>query len=310
MLSSLLILTASIFALWLGSGLAVSSVEKLSKRTQISSFITSFFALGLLTSLGEISVGFFSIINKTPGISVGNLLGASVVLTLLIIPIQVLTSRELTVDNKTGNINLPIAYFVISLPVILMLDKTLNYIDAIIMISAYFYLLFTISGKRSLVEKFTQTIAQPDLNIYNEFLKIACGATIVIVASKLTVDNLVSLSDIISISPFVVGLVALSLGTNIPELTILIRSIASKKRDIALGDYVGSASLNTLLLSLLVLANGVPIKIDSGIKPNLLLLPFGAVLFLLFTKNKKFEKTEATLLIILYVLFILFEFIL
>ena len=45
----------SFITLWIGAGIAITSVERVSRKVNISSFIVSFFALGVLTSLSEIS---------------------------------------------------------------------------------------------------------------------------------------------------------------------------------------------------------------------------------------------------------------
>jgi cation:H+ antiporter len=310
MLSVLLILAVSFIALWVCTGVSISAIEKLSKRTHVSSFITSFFALGFLTSLTEISVAIFATIDKTPSISVGDLLGAAAVLTLLVIPLQVLSSKGIAVNTKADYINLPTAYLVISLPVILILDGNLSTIDAIIMIFSYIFLLLTISHKKAMFTNLEHSMVHPPISIFKEIFKLLVGSILVIVFSRIVVNNLILLSGFLKLSEFVVGLIILSIGTSTPEISILIRSYIFKDRNVALGDYLGSASLNVLILGFLVFANGGSIKIDGGVKYNLLLLPLGAVLFLLFAKNKKFEQKEAGILIFLYAAFIALEFIL
>src|SRR3989339_1977051 len=73
--------------LWYCSGIIVDSVGRLASKLKLSSFAVSFFVLGILTSIPEFSVGLNSIINKTPDIFVGNLLGASLIIFILIIPL-------------------------------------------------------------------------------------------------------------------------------------------------------------------------------------------------------------------------------
>lgn len=302
-----LAIALAFIVLWFSSGLTVLGIEHLSKKLRVAPFLVSFFALGFLTSISEISVGIASIIDKTPSISVGNLIGASAFLTLCVVPIQVIISNGIPVNSNHDKINLPIAYLVISLPVLLVLDKSLGYIDAIIMFFSYLFLLFTISGKKNLLENIEEGLNHSQINVYKETLKIVTGAALIGIASKVIVDRLVFISTELYIDPFVIGILFLAVGTNIPELTILARTLIGHKKDIALGDYIGSAALNTLLLSLLIFVNGKPITLGHGLKPNVLLLPLGAVLFLIFAVNKKFERREAAFLIVLYLLFIFLE---
>nr|MDQ3014986.1 hypothetical protein [bacterium] len=81
----MLVLSAAI--LWLSSGLIISGVERLSKDAKVSRFAISFLLLGMLTSIPEISIGINSIIEGTPEIFVGNLVGASFVILVFIIPL-------------------------------------------------------------------------------------------------------------------------------------------------------------------------------------------------------------------------------
>lgn len=309
MLETGIAIAVAFIVLWFSSGLTVVGIEHLSKRVHVAPFLVSFFALGFLTSISEISVSVVSIIDKTPTISVGNLIGASTFLTLFLVPLQVIISNGIPVNSNHDKINLPVAYLVISLPVLLVLDRTLGYIDAGVMFFSYMFLLFTISGKKNLLDNIENSLNHDHTNVYKELAKVIFGTALIVLASKVIVDSLVNVSGQLNIDPFVIGILFLAVGTNIPELTILLRSLIGHRKDIALGDYIGSAALNTLLLSFLIIMNGGPISLGHGLKLNVLLLPLGAVLFLMFATNKRFERREASLLIILYIAFVALELI-
>ena len=65
----------SFLLIWFVAGLIVTSVDRLAHKLNLSSFAVSFFLLGILTSVPEISVGINSLIDKKPEIFVGNLIG-------------------------------------------------------------------------------------------------------------------------------------------------------------------------------------------------------------------------------------------
>ena len=81
MASHALIYLLSFVGIWVGSGLAIRSVERISQSLKVSSFAVSFLVLGLFTSISELSVGINSIMENDPEIYVGNLIGASIVLS-------------------------------------------------------------------------------------------------------------------------------------------------------------------------------------------------------------------------------------
>lgn len=305
--ADLIYIVGAFIVLWLGAGLSINGVEKVSKYIRISSFVVSYFALGLLTSSSEISVAYFAILDKTPGVSVGNLIGGSTVLLLLIIPLLAVLNKKLKFDEKTEPINFPLALLVISLPVFLILDKNLSTMDAFIMIASVVFLAFSVSQKSTIFSKIEDFINHRNINVMVEGVKILVGVGLVIVACKYIVDTAILYADRFSVSPFLVGLLVLSIGTNLPELTILVRSTLFKKKTIALGDYVGSAALNTLTLGFVVLFSNGSVTITEGLKLNILLLPIGGLLFLIFTRDKKLERLEGMLLLIMYAFFVAYE---
>ena len=310
MLMDISLMLLSFITLWTGAGISVTSVEKISRKINISSFIVSFFALGFLTSLSEISVAFFSLIDKTPEISVVNLIGFSSILILLVIPLLAVLNKTITFNEKAGLINFPLSFIVISLPVIFVLDRKLTTMEAFFLLLSFAFLSFTISTKNTLVGRIENAISKHNVSTYKELLKIVVGVLLIVLSSKFIVDTTILYAGKYNLSPFVLGLVLLSFGTNLPELSILARSTLLKKKNIALGDYLGSATINSLILGFLTLGNGDTINLSSGIRYNLLLLPLGAGILLYFIRNTKLERKEGLILLVVYLLFVVLEFVL
>src|SRR3989344_1820060 len=107
MLPHLAIYALSFIGIWIGSGLAISSVERLSKILRVSSFAVSFIVLGFFTSVSELSVGVNSILENDPEIYVGNLIGASIVIFILIIPLLAIAGHNINITPEFRGFNLP-----------------------------------------------------------------------------------------------------------------------------------------------------------------------------------------------------------
>src|SRR3990167_8364166 len=119
MITHALLYIASFVGIWIGAGLAIRAVEKISKNLNLSSFAVSFLILGAFTSISELSVGINSVLDKDPEIYVGNLIGASLVLFMLIIPLLAITSRAVHVNNELRGRNLIMSLIVVATPVLL-----------------------------------------------------------------------------------------------------------------------------------------------------------------------------------------------
>jgi cation:H+ antiporter len=84
------------------------------------------------------------------------------------------------------------------------------------------------------------------------FLAIIAGLGITIMSSSRTLDAAVTLSRHLGLSPFIIGLTIVAIGTDLPEIANSITASASGHGDINVGDSIGSVVTQiTLILGLL-----------------------------------------------------------
>lgn len=307
-----LVLLLSFCTLWLASELIVNSMKKFAHRLNISSFAASFFVLGMLTSLPELSIGISSIIEKKPEIFVGNLIGGSVVLFLLIIPLLAIIGNGITVSSQLTSKHLMLALFVIILPAFSTLNGKLLWQESIIMLVLYGLLFYFIRKHKGIVETIEDVVVPPQEGSWKDLLKVIIGILFILGASRALVHVLPIIAESIGVPSFLASLLILSVGTNLPELFIAIQAIRSNDKDVALGDYIGSAAANTLLFSILsiasILLTGL-VKIKNG--EFLLTFSFfalGLIAFYFMARSKEeISRKEGILLLIIYIGFIASE---
>ena len=136
----ILLYLASFFVIWYCSGIIIRSVENLALKFKISPFAMSFFVLGILTSIPEFSIGINSIINNTPDIFVGNLLGASLIIFIFIIPLLAVFSERVKLVHQLNENNLIFSLLVVGAPVFLIADNVLTRTEGVFLILIYFIL--------------------------------------------------------------------------------------------------------------------------------------------------------------------------
>ncbi len=308
-LPHLLIYTLSFSGIWIGSGLAIGSIERLSKLLKVSSFAISFIVLGLFTSISEFSVGVNSIIENDPEIYVGNLIGASIVIFMLIIPLLAITGNKIKISPELQGYNLPASLVVIALPVILAMDGKIGRTDAIITLVLFAFLLISIQTRRGLYEKIKSMNANSGTKVGMELLRILFGLAVIFIASKFVVEQTLYFSELLEVSPFLISLLVISIGTNIPELSFVLRSAFMKSNQVAFGDYVGSASFNTFFLGALTLVYGEPVYLTNSYLVSLLFLVGGLIMFYYFARTKNsISRLEGFILLLVYLLFLFVEF--
>lgn len=101
----------------------------------------------------------------------------------------------------------------------------------------------------------------------------------------------------------------LSLGTNLPELSVGIRSLSSGKKEIAFGDYIGSAAANTAIFGVLTVVNKSDVIIPDHFFQRFIFIAAGLGLFYFFSRSKNnISRGEGLILLLVYILFLLVEF--
>lgn len=292
--------------LWMGSGLAVGAITKISHSLRMSSFFVSFFIMGLFTSLTEIMVGINAVITNQPEIYVGNLVGSSIVMFMLVVPLLAVMGNGINLNYSFNFKDLVTAALVVGVPALLTLDNRITLVDVLICLVLYGYFAFIQEkNKRSLSKLVAIDFSRS--TIYISLAKILVAIVLVFSASNILVKQTTFLADYFGASQFIISILVISVGTNIPELSIAVRAVLAKKKDIAFGNYLGSATFNTLELGLLGLISTKPIP-ALGSNFSITVFLVGLVLFLYFAKSRKtISRIEGSILIFIYFLFVIFE---
>lgn len=302
----------SILMIWTLSGKLVEATDRVARRYNKPGFAVAFFVLGMLTSVSEFSVAFNSTLKGVPQVSAGNLVGASVVIFLLIVPLLAVLGGRIELDHALSRPNLAFSLIVIGAPTVLAADGNVRPAEGFILLALYATLIYRLRKKHSLEDTVEETVEAVQEELISkrratavDGAYIVIGALLIFFAGKMLVDESIFFTHLLGVPASFAGLLVLSLGTNVPELVVGVRSVIGRKNEIAFGDYIGSAVANTLLFSFVGILNP-PFAVvrTEFIYSSLLLLP-GLGLFLVFARNdNRVSRNEGLVLLGLYVLFL------
>lgn len=294
--------------IWLGAGLIVSSASKFSSKLRLSPFAFSFVFLGILTSIPEFSVGLQAVASNKPEIFVGNLLGGIVVLFLVIIPLLAVLGNGISLKNELGNRTLIATLGVILAPSLFILDKKITTFEGFILVGLYVILLFFVERKNGIFDRKNDQLLNIKAYSYKDLLKMLLGIGIVFISSSIIVDKTIYFADLLNISAFYIGLIVIALGTDLPELSLAIRSVISGKRQIAMGDYIGAAAASTLMFGIFTLLHGGEVLTESNFIITFLFIITALGLFYFFFRTKNYiSRGNGLILLGIYVIFVIVE---
>ncbi len=307
-IANILLYIASFIAIWWGAGLIVKAIDKAARRLKLSSFAMSFFVLGILTTIPEMAVGIRAISENKPSIFVGNLLGGIVVIFLFIIPILAILGKGIKINHDLDKKTLLLALSIITLPSLLVIDHRITNIEGLLLIFFYLVLFYVIQKKHGIFDKENVELMQLKAYSFIDLLKVIFGLVVVFISSNFIFEQTLVFSNLLNMPPFYISLLALGLGTNLPEMSIAIRAVLSNKKDVAFGDYLGSGAANVLLFGLLTLTNGGEVLTINNFLPMFIFVVLGLGLFFYFSQSKKdISVKEGYTLLFLYFLFVVYE---
>jgi len=298
----------SFFAIWFGASLIIKSVDKIARKLRISSFAISFFVLGLFTSVPETAVGINAVINHNPEVFVGTFLGGTVVIFLLIIPVLAILGKGVTINHDLDKKTLLGLLAVIAAPGLVVIDHKVTNPEGIFLILSYMIIFFFIERKHGVLEQHQIDVLSVKAYSFLDVAKVALGMGIVFVSSQFIVSQTLIFARLFDVPAFYLSLIVLSIGTNLPELSLAVRAIMSGKKDIAFGDYLGSAAANTLLFGVFTLINDGEVFTFSSFLFTFLFMVSGLGLFYFFSRSKKdISRKEGLVLLAVYIAFLLYE---
>lgn len=313
LLQHLLFFLLAASAIWIFSGLLVGSVDRVAKRFHQSGFTVAFFVLGFMTSISEISVMVNSTLNGTPQVSAGNLVGASFIILLLIVPFLAIIGNGISLKNSFTKWQFALALIVIALPALCLSDGKVSPGEGLICLLGYSILLYFIHKSKpetipEVIEEVEKELTHKKHATLYDLLTIVGGAIAIFVSGHVLVEETVYFSGMFGIPSSIIGLVVLAIGTNVPELVIAVRSIKSGHADIAFGDYMGSTVANTVVFAVLSLLNGAfTVEASEFAVAIILIIISFTALFVFAQSQNRLSRREGIILISIYAIFILIQ---
>lgn len=300
------ILLLGLFAL-LGKSadLVVHGVKKLTKDYKIP-LIFSGLVLGFFTSSPEFFIGITTTAQGVNQISFGNLIGGVMVLLGLITPLNIILNKTVKTRGEFNFFGLFFTISYLALPLIMALDGAITLYEGMALVIIYVIVSFVI------VEKDLKNIFVSKTSFLDNrkiFLLIVSGLALILIISNFIVKLAMNIVSSLEVPLFWVGLIVFSLGTNLPELMITVRSWKNKSRDLAVGNILGSAVTNILIVGIISMARPVIIEVNSGLYLLLFFFVILCILFMFFalTKNRLTRKEGISLLAV-YLLFLATQF--
>ena len=300
-----LLIILGIILLIKGADWLIDGGTILGKKLGMSPFLIGMTIIALGTSLPELVITFLALTKNSGEIILGNIIGSNISNLLLILGIIAIIS-PIKIPSSVRNIDLP---FSILQTFILLLISTLflliNRISGIIFLS-FFVVFLYYKIKYSKETKFPLEKISNQKQKFKITLLIIFGSISLFLGGKFIVDGTLIISKNLQISEFLISATMIALGTSLPELFTSLRALTKKKKNLAIGNIIGSNILNiTLVLGFASLFKPIIIPLIARLDLIFLLAVSIFVFLLMFIKKENIlSKGKGKILLTLYVIYI------
>lgn len=284
----------------------VDAVRLGGKRFGLSKFLVAFVFLGMATSLPEISVALLSALRGTPGLSLGNLLGANIVILSLLSGLAAVIGGKLHPGDIYSKRTLPLFLFIILLPAFAVVDGRLTRADGVLLIAAHFLFVLHLYWSREATA--LRAEAAP-IGRFSRQLALAVVAVAVLVGSSyFLVNSALVVARSLGATPLVIGLLLFSVGTNLPEFSLVLTQAGGRQKDVVLGDLFGSLLLNTPTLGLLAVISPFTVSDMASVTASAVFLMVLAAVFGVFLwTGRALERREGFCLLAMYAAYLIWH---
>lgn len=305
MFNNAFIFIVALYMVIKGSTMATNYAGRLAESFRFSKYTVGFIIVAVISILPETFIAINAAIKGIPSFGLGMLFGSNIAdLTLIFAILVFYAGRSLKVESKILK-NHVIYPFILLFPLILGLDGYFSRIEgvALILAGAIFYYLALRDGTDGTVPVVTSN------GRYKSVAMLLVSMAVLLVGAHFTVTSATSVANSLGVSPILVGMLIVGLGTTMPELFFSLRSIKKRDDSLAIGDLLGTVLADaTIVVGILALVNpfAFPQKIVYITGVFMVLASF--MLFRFMRSGRALTRREATMLFAFWVVFVVVEF--
>jgi len=298
-----LIFVASLALLVFASKKFIEASEKLGLALGLPPFIIGVTVVALGTSLPELVSSVFAVLHGNSEIVVGNIVGSNLTNILLIIGVVGFLGKSVFIHFDFKKVSLP---FLVGTALFLLLaiwDLEIALWEGIVLLGmCASYVFLSLRNSKDLNDE-TAPKMTPGVLIW-----LLLGGVGIYFGAQYNIQSVVKIGEVLQISPAIIALTAVALGTSLPELFVSLAAVRQGKGEIAIGNILGSNIYNIVAIggiSRMVGEINVPIEIRNL---SIWIMLGATALFAYMLWNKHLNRWEGVILLLGYMAFLCFSF--
>ena len=307
MLTDLFIFAAALYTVIHSSTFATRYASRLASGYRLSQYTVGFIVVAIISILPETFISLNAAFEHVPSLGLGVLLGSNVAdLTIVFALIAFLARRPIKIEQKI--LNSHVLYpFLLLLPIILGLDGYLGRTEglALIVAGCVFYYLALRNGSSDGVVH-AETKRERTLTL----MKLVASMAALLIGAHFTVTSATDLAHIFGVSPVLIGMLVVGIGTTMPEFFFSLRAVRAHDDSLAVGDILGTVLADaTIVIGILSLISPFAFPKIIIYVAGVFMVAAAFILFIFMRSGRMLTRRESLALVVFWLTFVLIEFI-
>jgi len=280
----LLLIKGADFFVGGGSGLAV--------RYRVSPALIGFTVIAFGTSLPELVVNLQAAAAAEPDLALGNIVGSTVANIALVLAVVAVVNPEALQEGTHGMRQVAVMLAAVVAFALLALRGVFDLPAGITMLGA-FALTMAVLWRQGVVTE--ETFESRGIR---DVLLTGGGLIAVILGSWLLVESATRIAVAFGISPFIIGVSMVAVGTSLPELATSLVAAVRGAGGISVGNVVGSNTFN-LLFVMGCAAIILPVPVNSYVD-IVVMFGFAAAILPFFSSRARVRRGWGLVMLLAY----------
>lgn len=295
---------ASLLSLVKGADFLLGSAERIGKYFKLPAFVIGALIVGVGTSLPELASSVAAVLSGEGEIVVANAVGSNIANILLVAGLSAIVGRKIVSTKNLVNIEISLLMLSTVLFLGVAYDGIITQLEAaLVTISfiVYFsYLLF----HREDVD--VQAAGEPvDKVLVTDYALLVGGSILLGLGANYLIESVIEISTIFNISPGVISISAIAVGTSLPEILVSVKAVLRGQTDMAFGNVFGSNVFNMLMIVGTVgIFTNLPID-ERTLIVGLPMLAVSTIAFIVSSMSMRIYMWEGFMFLVLYLFFML-----
>ncbi len=262
-LAAIAALLAGLVLLVGGGEVLVRGASSIATAAGLSPLVVGLTVVSFATSAPEFAVTMQAVVNGSPGLAVGNVVGSNIANILLVLGVAAVIA-PLAVKSPVVKRDVPVMVGTSLLATVLSFNGVIAQWQGALLVAVLLaYLTWTVRvSRREEAEKSRNGDSSGDSDgpdpIFAEVVEpirknpplvisgglVIVGVALLVGGASLLVSGATSVARSFGLSDLVIGLTIVAIGTSLPELATSVIAAARGQRDLAVGNAVGSNIFN------------------------------------------------------------------